>query len=346
MQTNTNNITQYIRRSQCQQIIYPIILLLLTVIITVQQPIFDYLHLSSADPTVPLSSVVSKEHSYINIEHANLYYTGQDYWLNGELTGHYYYELADNYCRFYILPASSGIPATPHLEDITIRGRAISFADTTDEILSVMAQKLNWNKEGLSEITDSYIINTLVYLPLREQILFIALLICIVISFLSIIRMLIYIINPLESPACRRLRKYGNSSKILTQVEQELNHNCIIRTSNMALTPNYLIEFSEDVSAIIPLVSVLWTYKHVDLKRNWKLQKKMRYSLHVITNKGDTFTFKNKQSSDVEQILNELINRYPSFFYGYSEEHLELVNHILKDLKMKRRKKRKTFLKK
>ena len=118
MQTNTNNITQYIRRSQCQQIIYPIILLLLTVIITVQQPIFDYLHLSSADPTVPLSSVVSKEHSYINIEHANLYYTGQDYWLNGELTGHYYYELADNYCRFYILPASQ----TKDKDALTLEG--------------------------------------------------------------------------------------------------------------------------------------------------------------------------------------------------------------------------------
>ncbi|CVI67918.1 hypothetical protein NDGK_01057 [Clostridiales bacterium CHKCI001] len=347
METNNNNITQYIRRSQCQQIIYPIILLVLTVLITTQQPIFDYMHLRSVAPTSPLSSVISHERFYVKTEHANLYYTGQDYWLNGELTGHYYYELTDNYCRFYILPASSGIPATSYLEDVTITGQAISFMDTTDEILSVMAQKLNWNKEGLNEITDPYIINTLVYLPLREQILFIALLICIVISFISIIRMLIYIINPLESPACRRLRKYGNLSQIITQVEQELDNNCIIRTSNMALTPNYLIEFSEDVSAIIPLSSVLWTYKHGDLRRNWKFQKKMRYSLHVITNKGDNFTFKNKQSADVEQILNELTNRYPSFFYGYSEEHQELMNHILKDLKMERKKKKmKNFKKK
>lgn len=341
MASNNNNIAQYIRHSQCQQIIYPIILLILTIIITIQQPIFEYLHLQSAQPITPLSTVISHERPYVKTEHANLYYTGSDYWLNGELTGHYYYELTDSYCRFYILPAASGLPATPHLEDVSVTGRAVLFTDTTDEILSVMAQQLNWNKDGLFEITDPYIVNTLVYLPLRQQILFGALVLCFFISVFSIIRMLIYIINPLESSAYRRLRKYGKLSQITKEVEHELDHDCIIRTNTMALTPNYLIEFSEDVSAIIPLSSVLWTYKHGELKRNWKLKKKMRYSLHVVTNKGDDYTFKNKKSSDVEQILTELTNRYPKFFYGYSEEHQELVDHILKDLKEEQKKKRK-----
>ena len=346
MTSNNNNIAQYIRRSQCQQIIYPLILLVLTIIITIQQPTFEYSHLQSAQPTEPLSSVISHEHPYVKTEHADLYYTGNDYWLNGELTGHYYYELTDSYCRFYILPAASGLPATSHLENISVTGRAVPFTDTTDEILSIMAQQLNWNKEGLAEITDPYIVNTLVYLPLRQQVLFWALVICFLISLFSIIRMLIYIINPLESSAYRRLRKYGKLSKITKEVEHELEHDCIFRTSNMALTPNYLIEFSEDVSAIIPLSSVLWTYKHGELKRTLKLKKKMRYSLHVITNKGDEYTFKNKKSSDVEQILTELTNRYPKFFYGYSEEHQELVDHILKDLKTEQKEKRKQKRKK
>ena len=153
--------------------------------------------------------------------------------------------------------------------------------------------------------------------------------------------MLLYIINPLESPACRHLKKYGKLSKIIKEVEQELTDSCIIHTNNMALTPNYLIEFSEDVSAIVPLSSVLWTYKHSQLHRTWKFKKKMRYSLHVVTNKGDNYTFKNKKISDVEQILTELTNRYPKFFYGYSEEHQELVDHIIKEIKAEQKELRK-----
>lgn len=342
----TNNIAQYIRNSQRKQIIYPICLLLLTIIITVQQPIFEYMHLQTAASSEPLYASISHDHPYVQTSHVNLHYTGYDYWLNGELTGHYYYQLEDAYCRFYILPAVSGCPAEAQLNDLTVTGRAVLFTETTDEILSVMAEQLHWNKDGLLEITDPYIINTLVYLPFRERILFAALIICFFISIFSIVRMLLYIINPLESPACRHLKKYGKLSKIIKEVEQELTDSCIIRTNNMALTPNYLIEFSEDVSAIVPLSSVLWTYKHSQLHRTWKFKKKMRYSLHVVTNKGDNYTFKNKKISDVEQILTELTNRYPKFFYGYSEEHQELVDHIIKEIKTEQKELRKKNRKK
>ncbi|MBO4410644.1 MAG: hypothetical protein J5794_00420, partial [Lachnospiraceae bacterium] len=46
---------------------------------------------------------------------------------------------------------------------------------------------------------------------------------------------------------------------------------------------------------------------------------------------GDTFILRNQAKKDLDAIETQLSERYPNFFYGYSEEHDRMVHYILSE---------------
>ena len=126
------------------------------------------------------------------------------------------------------------------------------------------------------------------------------------------------------------MREYGRPEEILAEAEEELYNSVRKRTKNMVLTASYLIEFSADLSAIIPLADILWTYDHAAMHYTLK-GRSMDYTIHVVTQYGDEYTLKQKTAEDVQVIYGELTARYPNYFYGYSKEHERMVRHIIRE---------------
>lgn len=324
-------ILSYIARSQRKRLIYPFLLLLSVVFLASRTSVYSWLHMNMLPSNQAVTSDITRHSSYVSAPVERLYYTGEDYWIGGQLTGHYYYALIDGACQYYVIRASAGRPAFATLENYTVSGRIDVFDREFDTLNRALANRLNWSSAALSGVSSHYYINETAYLT-RREVFFIAVLAVVFLGTLAaLIRTLIYYFNPRLTPAYRKLYKYGNPETILADAEQQLMNRILIRTRDMVLTADYLIEFSEDVSAIIPLESVLWTYDHAAMHYTLR-GRRLTYTIHVVTVHGDEYNLKQKSAEDVQMIYHELTTRYPDYFYGYSKEHQQLVKHLIKEM--------------
>ncbi|MFQ9510523.1 MAG: DUF6709 family protein [Lachnospiraceae bacterium] len=328
-----NNILLYIRRCQYKKILYPLLLIAVVLAILIKHPIWNFVSVTHLPADVSLSDAYQTNTVFVSSSPTNLYYTGYDYIRNGKLSGHYYYALTNDKCQLYIIPSQEGKQALEQINQPKIIGSLKEAGPTFDGLIDNIAKEIQWSSEDLLSICEPYVISEVDLLPFRQILLFISLIICLILALIAFLRMLLYLFIPKLTPTYRKLKKYGNRETIIKEVEYELENEVITSTNDMVLTTNYLVEFSEDLSAIVPLSSVLWAYKHGYINRTWQLKRRMKYTFHVVTVKGDNYSFKNKAKKDVELIQDELSRRFPNFFYGYSEEHAEMVRHIIKEAK-------------
>ena len=166
-----NSITQHIQMSLLRRIIYPLLFLVLVLFILVRQPMLEYFVIGDADAFAPLSGP-AETLTYIRTNAVDLFYTGDDYYVNGTLTGHYYYQLSDGYCRIYILKPSTGRPAEAHIGAMTVSGKLVKNPEGRETLIKDLAEALDWTYDGLASVTDPYFVNQVVYFPLQEKILF------------------------------------------------------------------------------------------------------------------------------------------------------------------------------
>lgn len=329
-------ILSYIKRSQLKRLIYPILMLCVVLFLVWRSPVTDYITMKNLDNTTVINSGIAKNTLYARIDTDTLYYSGQDYWEGNSLAGHFYYELANDTCHYYLLKASAGYPAAEKVENLTVTGRVDAFhEETLEELTEGMAQLVDWSKSELKGVSQKYFINQTVYLNKRLFVLMVILILVMIAMMAVLTRTLIYMTVPKLTPTYRNLARYGPPDQILHDVERQIKKNVLLQTKTLILTPGYLAELSEDVSAVIPLEAVLWIYDHAAMR--YTLQgKQLSYTLHIVTMKGEEYTLKRKSHKEVQAIYHELTTRYPNFFYGYSREHQEMVRYILKEMKESR----------
>lgn len=92
----------------------------------------------------------------------DLQYAGLDYYVNGSVSGHYYYTLVDGFCQFYLLDAKNGELPAPSIESLDIHGRLIELkASEYQALLETMASALGWKASSLEEVTSVYAVSAL-----------------------------------------------------------------------------------------------------------------------------------------------------------------------------------------
>ena len=322
-------ILSYIRKSERRRLVFPLLLLALVIFLLSRIQVMSYLQTAQLpDNQVLYRSIARKTTGFVREKLDHLYYTGQDYWNNGTLTGHYYYTLPESTCQYFIINAEPGVPAAQELENYTVTGKIEAFGSEFNTLNAAMAEILSWNPEGLRSVSSPYYINETVYLRTRERFLILLLAAAFVITAGILIRIGVFWLFPRTTPAYRRLSEYGDPQELLARAEEELYHSVRTRTRDMVLTASFLLEFSADVTAIIPLSSVLWTYDHASLRYTLR-GKTLSYTIHVVTDRGDEYNLKKKTAEEVQLIYHELTSRFPNYFYGYSKEHQQMVRHII-----------------
>lgn len=339
------DILRYIRICAVKRIFYPLLFLAAAIIILLFEPLLDFFSTDTIAPDRAIASAVNAGTSFVKTSAKDLYYTGDDYYVDGTLTGHYYYELSGNYCRIYILRPAQGRPAEVYIADRAVTGKIVKSGASEETLIRDLADALQWSEEGLSSVCDPYIINEVYFFPLTSRLLFAAMLLALALGLVGFFYHLLLVFCPKLSKMYRRLKKYGRADRILSDAQSELDQDRLLDRGDLVLTPKYLFEFRAELSSIIPLESVLWVFPLQDMKYSFKdHREKMAYSLRIMTITGDTFELKDKPKEDLDKINEVLTERYPNFFYGYSEEHNRMVHYILaenkKELKAIGRKKR------
>jgi hypothetical protein len=326
-------ILSYIRKNQCKRLFYPLMLLGVVIFLVWRSPVTEYVTKRTISNAVLINDSMAKKVLYAKIKTGTLYYSGEDCLAGGELVGHYYYELIGGSCHFYLIRALAGYPASKTLEGQTIIGRVDAFEpEILDPLTQKLAEDISWDAKSLKSVCQKYFVNQTAYLNRREIVLMVVLLLVFVLMIVVFIRTFLYIINPRLTKTYRNLEHYGNPEKILNDVEKQIRRRILLQTKTLILTPRYLVEFSDDICAIIPLPEVLWIYDHAAMRRTIK-GRQLSYTIHVVTMKGEEYTLTGKSHREVSAIYHELNTRYPNFFFGYSKEHQEMVQYVLHEMK-------------
>lgn len=326
-------ILSYIRKNQCKRLFYPLMLLGVVIFLVWRSPVTEYVTKRTISNAVLINDSMAKKVLYAKIKTGTLYYSGEDCLAGGELVGHYYYELIGGSCHFYLIRAVAGYPASKTLEGQTIIGRVDAFEpEILDPLTQKLAEDISWDAKSLKSVCQKYFVNQTAYLNRREIVLMVVLLLVFVLMIVVFIRTFLYIINPRLTKTYRNLEHYGNPEKILNDVEKQIRRRILLQTKTLILTPRYLVELSDDICAIIPLLEVLWIYDHAAMRRTIK-GRQLSYTIHVVTMKGEEYTLTGKSHREVSAIYHELNTRYPNFFFGYSKEHQEMVQYVLHEMK-------------
>lgn len=326
-------ILSYIRKNQCKRLFYPLMLLGVVIFLVWRSPVTEYVTKRTISNAVLINDSMAKKVLYAKIKTGTLYYSGEDCLAGGELVGHYYYELIGGSCHFYLIRALAGYPASKTLEGQTIIGRVDAFEpEILDPLTQKLAEDISWDAKSLKSVCQKYFVNQTAYLNRREIVLMVVLLLVFVLMIVVFIRTFLYIINPRLTKTYRNLEHYGNPEKILNDVEKQIRRRILLQTKTLILTPRYLVELSDDICAIIPLLEVLWIYDHAAMRRTIK-GRQLSYTIHVVTMKGEEYTLTGKSHREVSAIYHELNTRYPNFFFGYSKEHQEMVQYVLHEMK-------------
>ncbi len=326
-------ILSYIRKTQLKHLFYPLMLLSVVIFLVWRSPVTDYVTKRTISNAVLINDSIAKKVLYAKIKTGTLYYSGEDCIAGSELIGHYYYELVNGTCHFYLIRATAGYPASETLNGQTIIGRVDAFeSETLDPLTQKLAENVSWDATSLKSVCQKYFINQTAYLNTREIVLMAVLLAVFVLMIVIIIQTITYIINPRLTKTYRNLEHYGDAERILTDVEKQIHRKILFETKTLILTPRYLVELSDEICAIIPLEAVLWIYDHATMRRTLK-GKQLSYTIHVVTMKGEEYTLNGKTHREVSAIYHELNTRYPNFFFGYSKEHQEMVQYVLHEMK-------------
>ncbi len=152
--------------------------------------------------------------------------------------------------------------------------------------------------------------------------------------------LLVVLAFPKTSRTVRKLARLGSRAALLADANEEYMKPHILDQDNMVLTPKYLFKFAGDRSAIVPLQSVLWVYEFNNMRRSFSTgRERMVYFLRVVTIAGDTIQFASLYQKNIQKVVDTLTERYPNFFYGYSEEHDKMVSYILRENKIEAKRK-------
>ena len=77
-------------------------------------------------------------------------------------------------------------------------------------------------------------------------------------------------------------------------------------------------------------MSALWVFETQQfIEERLGQPEQMIYTLYITTITCERYKIRIEDRRAIDEIMELLTDRYPNFFYGYSEEHSRMVHYIL-----------------
>lgn len=320
---NHSFIIKNIRKSLIKSLVFPMLLLLLSLGILCRVPWVNHFFPTPLRQENHFNDFYNPSASHVHLTPDKLQYSGYNYVVNGKVNGSYYYTLINGFCQFYLLDNHTSMGAggpSEYLENLNLRGLITELDDIEYKILTdSMAKDLGWSGDSLRLVSSQYAFSMVNHFPLRQQLLIVLLVISLFLSSFDLVFSILYIIFPLLSPTFYHLGRYGECRTLLSKVEMEMKHTVLAEASNIFLTPNYLVNVDTVRSIILPLNSVAWVYYHGHFSRLFGLRLKLSYTLHIVAINGKSYEFTKKKQENLDYILEHIKTRFPDILIGYSE---------------------------
>lgn len=345
---NKNIVLSHIRKTSIKHLVISVVPLLIIFIIFALIP-FKELFWSDY---VNTASEALKAHqngsTFITVTPEVIYYTGYDLMEDRKSKGAYYYEIQDdNKCVFYLMNESEDIIENKYRDT----GILVKFKKSNglfDNMLEMLSKTIDWNYDGLKEITSDTILVQIDNVLWLYQLVFIILLMVILYLLYIVINNFLYSIFPILHPAVRKIKRFCNydSYKALSE---DLDYQVITDVAHaggMYITENFFIHLGSFYVNIVPLSEVVFVYKNSQIKSLSKMHFKILYNLHLIGNRRFRCTCPGKTKEDTDFILDYFANNYPDILNGYTDENRRFAIYNIRKRKKENRLKNKKSKKK
>lgn len=169
---------------------------------------------------------------------SDLYYTGFDYIVNGDVKGAYYYSLSKDKMCFYLISTDS---PEEYIERISIKGKIIKDSVTLNHIIQRLSADNKIDNDYLKRYCFEYIISEPDYPESYIVMLKVFFVVPIILEVLIILYALLIWFEPKLHPQCKQLAQYGRIDVIIDELNSQLRNQLLFRRNKIYITRDYMI---------------------------------------------------------------------------------------------------------
>lgn len=321
-------ITRNIKSVYKRKLIAPIIYLVLLAVLWLIFPIFDIMFPHRTESYDQLKSYYEDGNTYVETQLKDLYFTGYTNTRWGQTDGYYYYTMMGSQCMFVLLSPFTSEEGLPHIKELTIRARVLRPNKSYQQLTSAMAEDLGWTEDGLKSKVSSFLLSEPAYHSILSFLVLLLYFATGLYALAAIIVYILYIIFPVLSPPCWQLGRFGKTSQLLVQAEDELATLPQLATEDMFITEHFFIEIADSGIAIVPIQEMLWIYKYSTLHKFFWYHFNISYTLHITANKHLYIQCPKNMKSDIDGIIDYLAEANHDVLVGFSEENRLKVQEL------------------
>lgn len=313
----SRNIAAFYRRRIGSPLTYLALLALLWLIFPLKEMIFPHQMAES-------EKILSEYHSadtYVHGTFTDLTFSGFTRERFGKTSGYYYYGIRGSQPYIILLTPSACEEGIPHIDSITVSARLMQGKETYQDLLTRMAEDLDWSVSGIEKQLPKYYLSQPDYHLTGTRIFLVFYLGTIFYTLICLMLYLIYMHMPILSPTCLDLAIFGHPIEILEEAEEELATLPQLATEDMFITEHYFILSSPYGNAIVPIHEILWIYKYSTLHKFLWYYFSISYTLHITANKHFFVKCPKNLKSDIDGIIDYLAEANHNILVGFSEEN-------------------------
>lgn len=215
---------------------------LLLVFMFARYPLFDQIQCNSIGNIENVGQRIEELHGAgtTNVKYTakNLYYTGFDYYVDGEIEGAYYY-MMERSCMLLFLIKTQNPQMT--IDSITIKGAIVKDAVSAEHILNRLTAEAGMDSAWMRQYCCDYLISEPDYPYSFIFMVYVLFYSPIVICVLIFAYTLLVWLNPLLYPQSRQLVVYGEPGAIIEELNLQLCNRLKFRKNNIYITDDYMI---------------------------------------------------------------------------------------------------------
>ncbi len=327
----TLNVKKHIRIFCLKHVLIPIIPLIFSILLLEWIPFSNIFLPYHIDSPADAQEAYDNGYYYVEFNLDRALYTGYDTMKGNSPATSYYYDLDKNYCTFLQFDFENTNERSASLINYTITAKLVHGDAIYDQMIEQFASDIGWTGSGLNKISSPIIISESEYHLLRYVIFFLITITILIVSLLSILSNILYIIIPKWHPAIIKLRKFGKIT--INDIDNELNDSLILDAGHMHITKHYFVDLGRMEISIIPLDRIIWSYSHNHWNNFLHMHFKLVYTLTNITDNNMKFTSIWKNRTDTKAIIEYLHAYNENILIGHTPENKKLYKEIRKSKK-------------
>ncbi len=238
-----------------------------------------------ADYNGRLQVMYESDLKLVSYDAKNLYYSGYDYYIDGEVKGAYYYSTENGYMNFFIIETDK---PEMFIEEYTIEGEIVKDNISVTHIVNKLISSAGIKEEMVDNYYSYYVISELDYPSAYITLVYLLCMSPVIICGLIILYVLMIIVNPATHSQCEQLKNYGKVRAVIKEINYELKKKLLYKRENIYITHNYMIISHLLKTEVIKLDMVKYMSKNIVEKAISKNRSIEVYRL-TISNPGIMF---------------------------------------------------------